>query len=80
MIKYICNRCDNKQAEGGETDKPMHAVVYPEKTIHLCKKCQRDFVVLGYTVSQIRSHLYENCVRERRVRSHGRLRKLYGPG
>lgn len=62
MLKYICDRCLNRQAEEGETDKPMHAVVYPEKILHLCKKCQRDFVTLGYTISQIRRHLYQNCV------------------
>jgi len=71
VIKYICNRCNNHQAEEGETDKPMHAIVYPEKTVHLCKKCQRDFVVLEYTVSQIRQHLYENCVKERKAVKDG---------
>ncbi len=63
MVKYICDRCNNLQAEEGETDKPMHAVVYPKKTLHLCKKCQQDFVTLKMTISQIYYHLYENFIK-----------------
>ena len=61
-VKYICDRCDNLQAEKGETDKPMHSVTFPQKTLHLCKKCQEDFVTLKMTISRIRYHLFQNCI------------------
>lgn len=65
MIRYICDRCDNKQIMPGEdTDCMKPYVIRVGRkmiTLHICIKCERNMrVPFGMSAQQIVNHMAAN--------------------